>query len=196
MAWNLWSLASGRELDPRRIYPRIAWRLGLDGAAIPWHELELAWFAPVRDRLGLIEGGRELLEALRGRGVRLGIISNIMFHPDLAMEQLDKLGIREYFETFTFSSELGYRKPHRRIYLDALDKLGLPPREVGFVGNLLREDVRGPERLGMRAILYAPRPRRLRLGRPRFQAASLHEVREIALRWCQPGGGRVVAAPG
>jgi putative hydrolase of the HAD superfamily len=53
----------------------------------------------------------------------------------------------------TFSSEVGVRKPHREIYADALKKLGADPSRTLFVGDRVREDVQGPQALGMRAVL-------------------------------------------
>ena len=93
------------------------------------------------------------LERLRGLGLRLGLVSNAAYRPRLMVEQLRSLGLRDYFDAVTFSSEIGMRKPHSSIYRDALNKLGVGPRNVLFVGDRLREDVQGPQQLGMRAVL-------------------------------------------
>jgi putative hydrolase of the HAD superfamily len=178
------AIVTGRELSPPRLFHRVGLRLGFTGDPDFWRGLERSWEGPARRHIRLIQGAEDLLAALRNRGLRLGVVSNVMWRRDLCLEQLDALGIRSFFDTFTFSSEVGYRKPHRRIYVDALGKLGLRPREVCFVGNYLREDVRGPERLGMRAVLLERKRARMRLATPRHRARSLTEVRSMALRWC------------
>ena len=93
------------------------------------------------------------LEALRRRGLRLGIVSNAAYLPRLMKQQLAALGLAGYFDGVTFSSEVGVRKPHREIYLDALKQLGADPSRTLFVGDRVREDVQGPKALGMRAVL-------------------------------------------
>ncbi|TMG31944.1 MAG: HAD family hydrolase, partial [Chloroflexi bacterium] len=52
-----------------------------------------------------------------------------------------------------FSSEVGVRKPHPQIFTDALRKVGVDAARAVFVGDRVREDVQGPQRLGMRAVL-------------------------------------------
>jgi len=93
------------------------------------------------------------LEALRGYGLRLGVVSNAAYLPRLMNEQLSALGLARYFDAVTFSSEVGVRKPHPAIYADALGKLGADPSRTLFVGDRVREDVQGPKALGMRAVL-------------------------------------------
>lgn len=93
------------------------------------------------------------LEALRGHGLRLGVVSNAAYLPRLMREQMTALGLSAYFGALTFSSEVGVRKPYPAIYADALRKLGAVPSRTLFVGDRVREDVEGPKALGMRAVL-------------------------------------------
>jgi putative hydrolase of the HAD superfamily len=93
------------------------------------------------------------LEALRGYGLHLGIVSNAAYLPRLMKGQLAAIGLAQYFDAVSFSSEVGLRKPHREIYADALKKLGADPARTLFVGDRVREDVQGPQALGMRAVL-------------------------------------------
>jgi putative hydrolase of the HAD superfamily len=93
------------------------------------------------------------LKALRGLGLRLGIVSNAAYLPRLMKQQLSALGLADYFDAVTFSSEVGVRKPHAAIYADALKQLGVEPSRTLFVGDRVREDVQGPQGLGMKAVL-------------------------------------------
>ena len=93
------------------------------------------------------------LETLRGHGLRLGIVSNAAYLPRLMKQQVAALGLADYFDAMTFSSEVGVRKPHPAIYADALDKLAADPARTLFVGDRVREDVQGPQAQGMRAVL-------------------------------------------
>ena len=93
------------------------------------------------------------LAELRARGLRLGLVSNVSVPGHLMRQALATLGLTDYFETAIFSSELGVRKPHRQIYETVLTALGVPAHESVFVGDRVREDIVGPQALGMRAIL-------------------------------------------
>jgi putative hydrolase of the HAD superfamily len=93
------------------------------------------------------------LERLRTAGLKLGLVSNAAYLPRLMRAQLDHLGLAGYFDSLTWSSAIGWRKPERRIYQQALDSLQVTPEQALFVGDRVREDVRGPKALGMRAAL-------------------------------------------
>ena len=93
------------------------------------------------------------LTALRQLGLRLGLVSNAAYRPHLMLEQLENVALSPYFDAVTFSSAIGLRKPHPRIYEETLSKLGAEARMALFVGDRVREDVEGPKRLGMRAVL-------------------------------------------
>jgi putative hydrolase of the HAD superfamily len=93
------------------------------------------------------------LTELRDRGLRLGVVSNAAYLPRLMRAQLAALGLLPYFDGVTFSSEVGVRKPHPEIYTDALRKVKVEASHTLFVGDRIREDVQGPQSLGMRAVL-------------------------------------------
>jgi len=53
------------------------------------------------------------------------------------------------------SAQIGYRKPHPRIYQATLDRAGFSTADAVFVGDSLRTDVLGPQRAGIRSVLLA-----------------------------------------
>jgi HAD superfamily hydrolase (TIGR01509 family) len=105
-----------------------------------------AWFPQHR----LDSTTHALLEALRGRGLKLGIVSNAFDPPDLLRRDLDRLGITERVDAVVFASEAGVRKPHPAIFRRALDELGVAAERTLFVGDSLAIDVGGAAALGMR----------------------------------------------
>jgi putative hydrolase of the HAD superfamily len=90
-----------------------------------------------------------LLDALRGRGLRLGLISNAFDPGWLLHRDIEELGVAERLDFAVFSSELGKRKPHPAIFERALAELGVAAEEALFVGDRLYEDIRGAGELGM-----------------------------------------------
>ena len=95
----------------------------------------------------------DALRALRADGFRLGLVSNITLLGEWVRESLHRLGLLDLFDAVVLSSEEGVRKPHPRMYQAVLDRLGSPGPAAIFVGDRLREDVAGPQALGMRAVL-------------------------------------------
>jgi putative hydrolase of the HAD superfamily len=124
----------------------------------------------------------QTLEELRRQGLRLGIVSNAAYLPRLMKAQLDALGLAQYFNAVTFSSEVGVRKPHPAIYQDALAKLGVEPARTLFVGDRVREDVQGPKSLGMRAVLTREWRQEDDRGSADFVIERLGELRTVLRR--------------
>jgi len=93
----------------------------------------------------------EILNSLRGR-YKLGVITNYM---DGHTCQLifDKLGYREIFDALVVSAEVGYRKPSRVIFEQALRETGSRPENCVMVGDMYDADVVGANNVGMRSVL-------------------------------------------
>ncbi|HSS49249.1 MAG TPA: HAD-IA family hydrolase, partial [Thermoanaerobaculia bacterium] len=66
----------------------------------------------------------EVLEALAGKGLRLGVISNWDHRLPALLEELD---LARFFGTVTYSQKAGMEKPDLRIFLKALADLGVEP---------------------------------------------------------------------
>lgn len=93
------------------------------------------------------EGLRETLTALRDRGYRLAIISNVMsttYIPHFLREN----GISEFFEDIQMSSLCRIRKPRPEIFGRSLAALGLTKEEVVYVGDTISRDIRGARAAG------------------------------------------------
>src|SRR5207249_12334718 len=98
-----------------------------------------------------VHGGttHDLVESLRGRGLKLALVSNAFGPGPLLQRDLEQLGIAERINFAVFSSELGKRQPHPAIFERALDALGVSANEAIFVGDRLFEDIRGGAEAGM-----------------------------------------------
>jgi putative hydrolase of the HAD superfamily len=112
-------------------------------------EAEHAEWAPAR-KLGSTT--HALLESLRRRGLKLGVVSNALDPPSLLHRDLADAGVAERVDFAVFSSEVGRRKPDPAIFLRALEALRVEPAAAVFVGDRLYEDVRGASEVGMRTV--------------------------------------------
>ena len=112
-------------------------------------EAEHAAWDPARQ---LAAHTHALLEALRGRGLKLGLVSNAFDPGWLLHRDLEQMGLAERLDFSIFSSEVGKRKPHPAIFERALEALGVAAEDTVFVGDRLYEDVRGAGELGMTTV--------------------------------------------
>ena len=104
-----------------------------------------------------VEGVRTALRDLKGRGVRIGIVSNRGANPSwLMMRELETTGLASFFEraAIAWSDEVGYSKPDPRIYLSSLRALGASPDRAAHVGDSNPTDILGARALGMKTIRY------------------------------------------
>jgi HAD superfamily hydrolase (TIGR01549 family) len=93
-----------------------------------------------------------LLDALRGRGLKTGLVSNAFDPGWLLRLDLERMGLTERLDVIVFSSEVGKRKPHPSIFEAALRPLDVGAERVLFVGDRLDADVAGANELGMTSV--------------------------------------------
>ena len=144
-------------------------------------EAEHAAWEPARE-LGTTT--HALLESLRERGLKLGVVSNALDPGWLLHRDLERMGVEQRLDFSVFSSEVGTRKPHPAIFERALAELGVEPGRALFVGDRLYEDVRGAGELGMTTVqaLWFRADEHPEGGEPDFQAFTQLDVLNVVRR--------------
>ena len=112
------------------------------------------------DARACFELNAPILERLARRH-RLGVVSN--FYGNLATV-CDNAQVRRYFGVIVDSARVGLSKPDPRIFMKALDALGIEPVRAVMVGDSLARDMAGARAAGMPHIWLTPTPERQ--GRP------------------------------
>ncbi len=115
-------------------------------------ELAEALFAAFSDPAGyrLFDDVRPALEALAGRGVTLGVVSN--FEPWLE-DVLALQGVDHLFATVAISGKLGLAKPDPEIFRVALAEAGADPAATVHVGDQPVNDVAAARAVGITPVL-------------------------------------------
>ena len=90
----------------------------------------------------------ELLDALRERGLKVGLVSNLFDPPQLMRELFSEIGLLDRLDAIAVSAEVGKRKPSPAIFEAALAQAGVAAGEAVMVGDRLREDVGGAQAVG------------------------------------------------
>ncbi len=101
-----------------------------------------------------IPGGAPVLERLAKR-FKLCIVSDAIVSPGKYLRRLlEDHSLAKPFTGFAFSDEVGHSKPHRSMFDSAARQLGVEISEMLHVGDRDHNDVKGPQQLGMKAILF------------------------------------------
>lgn len=118
-----------------------------DDELLRFLDAEHAAWAPARQ---LASTTHALLETLRERGLKLGLVSNAIDPPALLHRDLADFGVAERLDVAVFSSEVGRRKPDPLIFRHALEALGVEPERALMVGDKVAIDIAGAKALGMK----------------------------------------------
>jgi putative hydrolase of the HAD superfamily len=89
-----------------------------------------------------------LIEDLRAAGVPIALVSNAFGRDCYAGFDLDALA-----DAVVISSEVGIRKPSRKIYAIACERLGVDPHQAVMVDDL-QQNLDGAARLGIAGVLH------------------------------------------
>lgn len=109
-------------------------------------EMTRAWERA--EHFELFDDAIPTLEALRGHGVQLGLLSNTGRDLDafVGHHGLD-------VDAVLTSRIFGKTKPHEAIFRRMLELLGVSAAEAAMVGDSLDDDIAGARAVGMRALL-------------------------------------------
>lgn len=88
-------------------------------------------------------GIEHLLEFLKIKGIRTGVISNLSYSGKALAKRINMLIPQNDFEFILSSCDYVFRKPNKRIFELALEKASLKPSEVWFAGDQYKCDVVG-----------------------------------------------------
>lgn len=83
-------------------------------------------------------------------GLKLGIVTN--GRNDFQLGNIQALGIRNFFSVILVSETEGVRKPDSEIFMRALRKLHVAPKECVFIGDHPSNDIQAAKNVGMKAV--------------------------------------------
>jgi putative hydrolase of the HAD superfamily len=124
--------------------------------------LEVFYEVLLEDRK-LVYGAIELLSSIKGRGLGIGLISDVAWGlpSEFPMRDIRHYGLDAFFDDYVFSTDVGLRKPHPKMFKIALSNLGVEASEAMYVGNSIAQDIRGAQGVGLKAVLktsaYCPK---------------------------------------
>ncbi len=101
----------------------------------------------------VLASAQALLDSLRTRGIKTGVVANSWPDPDRVLRcDAEVLGLADRLDAMVFSEGAGVRKPAPEIFLRACRELEVEPSDTMFVGDNLVTDVQGAANVGMTTV--------------------------------------------
>lgn len=110
-----------------------------------------AYFRPYVEKVHVPSYVRPVLSDIR-RNCRIGLVTNFTYAPAVR-NILEKNNLTQLFDSIVISDDLGWRKPHPKIFQRFLSDVSAQPPDAFFVGDDPRYDIEGAETVGISTIL-------------------------------------------
>lgn len=149
----IWSDITGKDFDSYEVMKKIGKKQGFTLSEEQWLEVNWLWYKPLAALANIEPDIKQSLQKLKDMGIRLAILSNTFVGKEALDRHLEEIGILNIFEMRMYSCYYPYRKPDKRIFLDAAAKINTQPEKVLFVGDRLDTDLAGSLSAGMRCII-------------------------------------------
>jgi len=144
---------TGKDFNALSLLKKIGTGKGVTLSEDQWREVGWLWYEPL-GRLAKVEPDiTETLTRLRAMGLKLGILSNTFISAGSLDRHLRQLGMLDFFPCRLYSYQFEFRKPDRRIFQAAAERLGELMENILFVGDRLDKDIQPALKTDMRAVL-------------------------------------------
>ena len=126
----------------------------------------------------LMPGAHTLLSGLKSRDYILHLITN-------GFEEVQSIKIREckldtYFEEIIISEQVGYNKPHPKVFLHALERSNATPAHSLMVGDNYEADVLGAQHVGIDCVWFNPGyAKSVENNEAKYEVRSLLEINDL-----------------
>lgn len=124
--------------------------------SLPPEQLELAFWNNAAPTIAT-PGIHMVLEAAKQAHIRTAVLCNSCFSEQAIRHRINKLIPENEFEWIISSSEVILQKPSKEVFQLALSKASLSASDVWYCGDSIREDIEGPDKVGIYPVWYNPR---------------------------------------
>ena len=155
-----WALGENRESGDYELWAKwLLPELGEEKLREICHEMTYQ-YRQVKGLRRVVDGGVEVIRALKARGFKLGIISNLIGENEI-QDWLRRDDLEKYFDTVILSSIVHIRKPDPEMYLMGCRALGLAAGECASIADNLNRDITGAKAAGIGANILFISPEKL-----------------------------------
>jgi len=177
-----------RELDQKRQYNRDLWwnrllkKMGISDIQFNAEEckkLTRIYWDITAEHTELYPDTLEILEYLRNKGYKLGLITDTDGSPGIKKRRLERSGLLSYFDGILIAGDdLPQIKPDPTPFLKLAELLGVPPIACVMIGDKPFTDIKGGKAAGFRTILILRENWKVD-PKPDFQIHELSDLKSI-----------------
>ena len=150
---HLISCITGRDFDSLAVLKQYGTKRGIRLSQEQWKHVNWLWYEPLSRKASVEPDLVKTLTKLTDAGLKLGIVSNTFVHACTLDKHLAKEGLLDFFELRIYSYQLDFRKPDKRIFLEAARRMNVEPKNVLFVGDRINKDIKGALGATMNPVL-------------------------------------------
>lgn len=99
----------------------------------------------------------ECLKALKEKNCKIGVVSNIAYPKEIYLEIFKREGLDSFIDSYSFSYENTYMKPHPSLFVKAMMSLNAALSETLMVGDNEEVDIVPAHTMGIKTCLYDKR---------------------------------------
>ena len=137
-------------LETRREIVRLAFsRLNVDAPSLA-DKIADAYSADREETASLVPDAIATLEYLRGRGIRLALITN--GGAEMQRAKIQRFGLEPFFDSILIEGEFGFGKPDIRLFTHTLERLKTRAEDAWMVGDDLERDISPCRALGIYSV--------------------------------------------
>jgi HAD superfamily hydrolase (TIGR01662 family) len=96
----------------------------------------------------------DVLKQLKGKYKLVVVTNTSTSNEDRIRLALRIMGLEDYFDAVVTSVDVGHEKPDEEIFCEALKRIQVKPEEAVMVGNRIKTDVLGANKLGITSVYF------------------------------------------
>lgn len=108
-----------------------------------------------KPKIHLYDGVKEMLDKIRQKGIRIGIITD--GRPEGQRNKIEALDLEKMVDDIIITDELGgvqFRKPCDIAFRIMANRWRINPADIVYVGDNIAKDFQAPQQFGMKTILF------------------------------------------
>lgn len=131
-------------------------------------------------KVRLIDGALELMDYLKSKGIKIGILTNGIFIDQA--KKLVKLKLDDFVDYLVTSDMCASDKPDPRIFKYLLNKMGVSPDQALMIGDDIVADIKGANDFGIKTIYLkngSPRNLDMKLVKPDYIKTNHKDILKL-----------------